>query len=88
MRRLPGPHRKYPTAELFRYSGSIRGVETEVIVDRPAVCERVVVGTTTVTRQVPAPDVEVPMIEVTEDIEQVEWRCQPLLDSERDTVAV
>jgi hypothetical protein len=43
-------------------------------VDRPAVCERVVVGTETVT--VPGKPAEP---ERTVEREKVEWRCQPLL---------
>jgi hypothetical protein len=46
-------------------------------VDRPAVCERVVVGTETVT--VPAKAAEP---EQTIEREKVEWRCQPLLADE------
>lgn len=48
---------------------------------RAEVCERVVVGTETVTKTVPDPAklAEVPEIEVTETVETVEWVCRPLL---------
>ncbi|MHB1950203.1 MAG: hypothetical protein ACYCQK_01860 [Acidiferrobacteraceae bacterium] len=47
---------------------------------RENVCERVVVGTETVTREMPDPDAPpVPTITVTEEVERFEWRCSPLL---------
>lgn len=46
---------------------------------REQVCTRVVTGTETVTVQVPDPSVEVPMVEVEETREIVEWQCLPLL---------
>ena len=51
------------------------------------VCERVVVGTETVTREVPDPELvaEVPTITVTEEREIVEWRCPPSLLAERES---
>jgi len=48
---------------------------------REEVCERVVTGTETVTKQVPDP--AAPLIEVTEEVEQVEWRCRPLVAAEQ-----
>ncbi len=49
--------------------------------DRDAVCERVVVGTDTVTKRVKDPELlaQVPEIDVTETVDRVEWRCWPLL---------
>lgn len=48
---------------------------------REVVCDRVVVGTEKVTKQVPDPEqlAAVPLVEVTEEVERVEWRCRPLL---------
>ncbi len=62
-------------------------VEVEVFVDREEVCERVVTGTETVTKTVPDPEqlAAVPMVEVTEVVEHVEWVCPPLLAAERNT---
>jgi hypothetical protein len=48
---------------------------------RDEVCERIVVGTEEVTKQVPDPEAlaAVPLVEKTETVEKVEWRCGPLL---------
>lgn len=55
------------------------GIEAQVVVDRPQVCERVVVSTETVV--IPATELLVidPQPERTEVREVVEWRCAPLL---------
>jgi hypothetical protein len=59
-------------------------LDLHIQVDRPAVCERVVVGTE--TRTVPAVEAQP---ERTETVEKVEWRCQPLLaDDHAEAVAV
>lgn len=52
---------------------------------REQVCERVVTGTRQVTKTVPDPErlAQVPTVEVTETVEQVEWRCTPLLAAEQ-----
>lgn len=51
-----------------------------VLASRDEVCERVVVGTEEVTRQVPDPEAPpAPLVEITETVEHVEWRCHPLL---------
>lgn len=59
-------------------------VRLSLATSREEVCERVVVGTEQVTKTVPDPELlaKVPEIEVTETIEQVEWRCRPLLASD------
>jgi hypothetical protein len=56
-------------------------VGVQVLAYRSEVCERVVIGTETVTKTVPDPEAlaAVPTIEVTETVEHVEWRCTPLL---------
>jgi hypothetical protein len=46
---------------------------------RGQVCERVQVGEKTVTTTVPDPNVEIPMVEVTETVPVYEYRCSPLL---------
>lgn len=55
------------------------GVRAEIVVDRPEVCERVVVDTVTVT--IPASEAQVieAQPERTETREIVEWRCTSLL---------
>lgn len=55
------------------------GVKLHVYAQREKVCTRVVTGVETVTREVPDPSVEVPMVTVTEQVETVEWVCEPLL---------
>lgn len=62
----------------------VGGVKVAVLAYRNEVCERVVTGVETVTKRVPDPDAlaAVPQVEITEDVEQVEWRCRPLLASE------
>lgn len=65
-----------PSAESdsFNFTQKRGRLELTVQVDRPAVCERVVTGTETVT--VPGRPAEP---ERTVEREVVEWRCQPLL---------
>ena len=48
---------------------------------RNTVCERVVTGTQEITREVPDPEAlaAVPTVRITETVETVEWRCQPIL---------
>lgn len=81
VRTIPGSFDKYDTGDLFRFRGRIGGLPAEVIVDRPAVCERVVTGTREVTREVPDPVTlaDVPTVTVTEVVEDVRWECRPLL---------
>lgn len=54
-------------------------VGLHVYAARAEVCERVVTGTELVTKVVPDPSVEVPLVEVTETVEKFEWVCRPLL---------
>lgn len=52
-------------------------VGVHVYTHRADVCERVVVGTEQVVKEVPDP--AAPKVTVTETVEKVEWRCTPLL---------
>jgi len=63
----------------FNVDRDFGGITVQVTTARSTICERVVVGTTTKTAMVPDPDVEVPMVEVTEEVEEVEWVCPPAL---------
>lgn len=56
-------------------------ITLDVYVPREEMCERVVVGTETVTTKVPDPVAlaAVPHVEVTETVEKVEWRCHPIM---------
>lgn len=60
-------------------------VALDVYAARDDVCERVVTGTREVTEEVPDPDAlaKVPTTTVTKVVEDVEWKCRPLLDTER-----
>lgn len=55
------------------------GVKVKALAYRDEVCERVQVGTKSVTRTVPDPSVEVPMVTVTEDEPVYVWECKPIL---------
>lgn len=71
-----------------KHAGAVIGwgpVAVEVYAQRDEVCERVVTGVETVTKTVPDPEAlaAVPTVEVTEEVEQVEWRCRPLLATEQ-----
>lgn len=56
-------------------------VTASVYAPRNEVCDRVVVGTREETKEVPDPEAlaAVPKVTVTETVEDVEWRCMPLL---------
>jgi len=68
-----------PTASYFDLAGSLHGLTIKLTAYRDAVCTRVVTGTEVVTKKVPDPSVDVPLVEVAEKVETVEWRCEPLL---------
>lgn len=82
---------KWVTADLYNLKLSFAGgaVVAEVLAGRDAVCERVVTGIETVTKSVPDPAAlaEAPVIEVTEEVETVEWVCRPLLAATDGAVA-
>jgi hypothetical protein len=81
-RMLPGPLTKEITdgaLPTFTLTGAVAGVHFQATAHRDLVCERVVVGTDEVTEMVPDPAVEVPLVPVTRVVEQVEWRCAPVL---------
>ena len=61
----------------FELRGQLEGLNVSASAYRDSVCTRVVKGVREVTKTVPAPGV--PMVEVTETVEDVEWVCAPLL---------
>lgn len=65
------------------------GAKAHVLAYRNEVCERVVTGVETVTKTVPDPEAlaAVPTVEVTEQVETVEWVCRPLLADDTREVA-
>jgi hypothetical protein len=67
----------------FDLDGKLAGIDVQLTAYRDQVCERVVTGTREVTKKVPDPSVTVPVVEVTETVEDVEWVCSPLLAGER-----
>ncbi len=68
------------SANLFTLRRKFGPVTLEATFNRSAVCERVVTGTEEVTNLVPDPSVYVPLVEVTETREIVEWVCAPILE--------
>lgn len=76
IRAIGGKWDKNP-GELFGFTQQRGIVKLEVVVTRESVCRRVVTGTETVTEKVPDPDA--PLVEVTREVETVEWECEPLL---------
>lgn len=67
--------------DLLGRLGGPGGLGVQLSAYREAVCTRVVTGTREVTKKVKDPDLleRVPEVEVTETVEDVEWRCHPLL---------
>lgn len=61
--------------------GSLHGLRIKLTALRDAVCERVVTGTREVTDEVPDPEAlaKVPVIKVPRIVEEVRWRCGPIL---------
>jgi hypothetical protein len=84
VRCLPGRLDKAVTndggdTDTFRVKARLEGITIEVVAYRDTVCKRVVIGSRAVTKTVPDPNVTVPVVEVTEVVEDVEWVCGPLL---------
>jgi hypothetical protein len=79
--------RKEGDTQWFRVVASFgEDVRVDAFGHREEVCERVVTGTETVTKTVPDPEAlaTVPTVEVTEEVETVEWVCRPLLAAEQE----
>ena len=59
-------------------------VSMHVYIEREAICERIVVGNHEVTEELPDAEAlaAVPKVTVTRTVEDVEWRCVPLLAEE------
>lgn len=72
------PCRKDYSKSLFELKRDFGAVEMHASFWRSTVCEKVVT-TREVTNLVPDPSVEVPLVEVTETVEDVEWVCLPVL---------
>lgn len=55
------------------------GTTVKIKTLRSLSCQRIVTGQTTVTEKVPDPEAmkNVPLVEITKDVDLVEWRCIP-----------
>jgi hypothetical protein len=86
-RLLPGKVDKAVTDGYYGFElhGTLHGLRVLVYAPREQVCERVVLGTREVTREVPDPKAlaAVPTTTVTETVEDVEWICGSLLSPEQ-----
>lgn len=73
--------KKINDTEIFELHLSFGPIRAVALAQRTDVCERVIVGTETVTETVKDPELlaKVPEIEQTVEREIVEWRCEPLL---------
>lgn len=69
---------------VFAETTMFEGVSLHVYVDREEICEKVVTGTHEVTEEVPDPEAlaAVPTVMVIKTVEDVEWRCLPILADE------
>lgn len=56
--------------DVFRMFGPI---ELQAIIPRGQICDKVSLGTKTITKEVPDPNA--PTITITEEVEQFEWKC-------------
>lgn len=81
MGRAMGTFDKRGDDDKFRIFRRFAGIAVCAQIDRDEVCERVVIGTREVTEEVPDPEAlaAVPKVTVTTTVEDVEWRCMPLL---------
>ncbi|WP_020580151.1 hypothetical protein [Actinopolymorpha alba] len=81
VRAFPGRLDKDARSNYFDLSGQLDGLHVTFTAFRNEVCERVVVGTETVTRVIKDAEAlaKVPEVQVTEEVEIVEWRCGSLL---------
>jgi hypothetical protein len=79
--RAMGRSEKRIKGERYQVRRQFAGLTLVAQADRDEVCEKVVTGSTEVTREVPDPELlaTVPKVSVTEVVETVEWRCTPLL---------
>lgn len=85
---LPGRKEKKPRGDAFDLTGTVRGVHIKVICNRDNVCEKVVLGTETVTETVPDPEymAAAPLVERETEREIVKWVCAPSILAEDEPV--
>lgn len=88
--RILGRGAKTKDEQWFNVTRDFGVVELEATCARHTVCERVVRGTREVTKTIRDPEAleQVPLVEVTEIVEDVEWVCPPALLAIEDEAAV
>jgi hypothetical protein len=64
----------------FDLTGDLAGLKVQLTAAREDVCERIVTGTREVTEMVKDPVLlaAIPLVPVTREVEEVEWRCRPV----------
>ncbi len=84
-RALPTSFAKNANGQYFDLEGKLAGLKVHLVAFRNQVCERVVVGTheETVEEKDPEALAKVPVVTKTVTVEDVEWRCSPLLAAEK-----
>lgn len=86
VRAVGGDWDKEPWGDEFRFTATRGPLKFDVQVKREAVCERIVVGTETVTLPATQAQVIDAQPERVEEREVVRWECRPLL-GDRDEVS-
>jgi hypothetical protein len=93
-RALPTSFRKEADGKYFDLKGHLDGVQIRLCAMREQVCERVVTGTREEVVEEPDPDAlaealaAVPTVTKTVTVEDVEWRCSPVLAPAGDKAVV
>jgi hypothetical protein len=77
IRVIGGHWKKDASTDQFTFERDYRGISLEIMASRSQICERIVVGTKTVV--IPAKPAEP---EQTIEVDEVEWRCEPVLAAE------
>ncbi|MEU0516613.1 hypothetical protein [Streptosporangium sp. NPDC006007] len=87
-RALGVPMEKGDHGEYFDLTGTLHGLYFKLTAFRKDVCERVVTGTREVVIEEPGPAsvAALPKVARVQVVEDVEWRCHPLLASDVEQV--
>ncbi|MFD9949996.1 hypothetical protein ACFWYW_28440 [Nonomuraea sp. NPDC059023] len=81
---MPGPVEKSGTDSQFYLKAKLHGLRVKWIATREEMCERIVVGTREVEIEEPDPEAvaALPKVKRVEVVEDVEWKCRPVLAGE------
>lgn len=84
-RPLPTSFTKNADGKYFDLHGKLAGLRVNLTAFREEVCERIVTGTRQVEVEEPDPEAlaAVPKVTKTVTVEDVEWRCHPILAAEQ-----